>query len=214
MPRASKFHLDADDIVAAAIAIVREQGLDALSMRTLAHRLGVSPVPLYNRIGNKDALVDKLAETLLADLAPPAAEGELWVAYAARWASELRRRLRATPDTRLILQSRRWAYVDATRPLVDRMRAGGVRADDAVRACRLLMWATIGFVAVEAGGVEAGRVRPVGVEASGVATGDSDARERVAGGDATGVTEPEADALFTTQIAYLLAGLQGEARDS
>jgi TetR/AcrR family tetracycline transcriptional repressor len=198
VPRASNFHLDPDDIIAAAIAIVREDGLDALSMRTLAARLGVSPVPLYNRIGNKEALVDKVAETLLADLAPPVSNGEPWFDYAGRWAAELRRRLRATPDTRLILQSRRWAFVDATRPLIERMRASGVPADAAVRACRMLMWATIGFVAVEAGAAD-----PDGGP-------ERDRRARIAGSDPTGVSPTDADALFTAQLDFLLAGLRDE----
>ena len=33
-------------------------GAIAVSMRRVAARLGVSPIPLYSRVGNKDALLD------------------------------------------------------------------------------------------------------------------------------------------------------------
>ena len=64
MSRQADFDLDADEIVSAAVEIFRESGLDAVSMRSVAARLGVSPVPLYSRIGNKDALVDAIADRL------------------------------------------------------------------------------------------------------------------------------------------------------
>jgi AcrR family transcriptional regulator len=192
VPRATEFKLDADEIVGAAIAILKEQGLDAVSMRSVAARLGVSPVPLYSRVGNKDALVDRIAETLLADLAPAVSQDESWLEYAHRWAGELRRRLKATPDTRLILGSRRWAYVEASQPLIDRMRADDIPADEAVRACRLLTWCTVGFVAMETASLK---------------PPSRTSNRRVAGGHPAGVSADEADALFDAQLGYLLGGL-------
>src|SRR5216683_2954396 len=132
MTKPSAYDLDADEIVTAAVEIFRESGLDAVSMRSVATRLGVSPVPLYSRIGNKDALVD------------------------------------AIPDD-------------------------GFRADAAVQACRLLMWATVGFVAVESGARPPRRPRAVRP-----------------GGDAGGVDTAEADALFTIHIRHLVDGIARE----
>src|SRR4029077_12577207 len=86
MSRQADFDLDADEIITAAVDIFRESGLDAVSMRSVATRLGVSPVPLYSRIGNKDALIDALADRLFADVAPPRCEEETWADYSARWA--------------------------------------------------------------------------------------------------------------------------------
>src|SRR5215213_1126811 len=114
MAKSSEFQLGAEDILDAAIEILRESGLDAVSMRSVAGRLGVSPVPLYSRVGNKDALLDAVADRLLRDLAPAAAADELWSSYAQRWAHALRSRLRQAPDARLILGARRWAYVEAS----------------------------------------------------------------------------------------------------
>lgn len=196
MAKVTEFQLDAESILDAAIEILRERGLDAVSMRSVAGRLGVSPVPLYSRVGNKDALLDALAERLLHDLAPPASVDEPWSAYARRWACELRCRLRQAPDARLILGARRWAYVEASRPLIGVMRSSGFTPECAVRACRLLMWTTVGFVAMEGG--------PTLV--------DSDtARRRLAGGDPAGVTQDDVEELFETHLRYVVEGIARDA---
>ena len=195
MTRAPDFDLDADEIVTAAVEIFEESGLDAVSMRSVAARLGVSPVPLYSRIGNKEALVDAIADRLLVDLAPPSAEGEPWDRYAMRWARELRARLRRASDSRLILSPGRDAYVEASRPLVDAMRSDGMPTDAAVQAVRLLMWAAVGF-----GGVESGVEPPARAR-----------RPARPGGDPGGVDAAGVDALFDLHIRYLLEGITRDA---
>jgi AcrR family transcriptional regulator len=188
------FDLDADEIVTAAVEIFQESGLDAVSMRSVSSRLGVSPVPLYSRVGNKDALLDAIAERLLVDLAPPSNEGEPWNEYGMRWARELRVRLRRARDSRLIVWPGRAAYVEATRPLVETMRRDGFATDAAVQACRLLTWATVGFAAVESGVEPPGRSR----------------RQARPGGDPGGVDAAEVDTLFDLHIRYVIEGI---ARD-
>ncbi len=196
MSRAGDFELDADEIVAAAIVILQERGLDAVSMRNVADRLGVSPMPLYTRVGNKAALIDAVADHLLVDLAPVAQVAEPWPEYAGRWCRELRDRLKQTPDSRLYLGAAREAYVEASRPLVAALRGGGLSAEAAVQACRLLMWATVGFVAMEQG-------------SSAPASGARSAARpgRLSGSDPGGVTQAEADELFDLQIGILTAGI-------
>jgi TetR/AcrR family tetracycline transcriptional repressor len=193
MSRQADFDLDADEIVSAAIEIFRESGLDAVSMRSVATRLGVSPVPLYSRIGNKDALVDAIADRIFANVTPPRVESETWESYAARWAAALRAQLVPARESRLILSLGRDAFVEVSRPLVDAMRHDGFHTDAAVQACRLLMWAAVGFVAVESGARPPRRpkqVRP--------------------GGDAGGIDAAEVDTLFNIHIRYLIGGI---ARD-
>ena len=143
------FDLHADEIVDAAIAILNEQGLDGVSMRNVGARLGVSPVPLYRRVGNKDDLLDAMARRLLSGMAPEPEPGEPWAPYATRWAHAVRRRLSETADMRLTMGHRRAPFVDATRPLIDVLRSQGFVPDDAVRTARLLLWAVTGFAAVE-----------------------------------------------------------------
>ena len=191
-----EFDLDAEEIITAAVEIFRESGLDAVSMRRVSSRLGVSPVPLYSRVGNKQALVEAIADRLLRDVAPALDDGEGWADYTVRWARALRGRLRLARDSRLIVTPDRAAYVEASRPLIEVMRRDGMPADAAVQACRLVMWATVGFGAVESG-VEPptrrrGPTRP--------------------GGDPGGVDAEEVDALFDLHVRYLIEGIQGEQR--
>jgi AcrR family transcriptional regulator len=184
--------LNAEQIVAAAVEILREGGLDAVSMRSVAGRLGVTPPPVYARIGNKDALLDAIAQHFLADLAPPLDRDEPWPDYARRWAHQLRQRLTAAADSRLFLQVKRPTYLEATKPLLKCMRRDGMSKDVAVRACRLLTWAIVGFVAMD---------HPPSA---------SRRRDRLAGSDPAGVTAEEIDELFAAHIGYLIDGI---ARD-
>jgi TetR/AcrR family transcriptional regulator, tetracycline repressor protein len=192
--RQADFDLDADEIVTAAVEIFHESGLDAVSMRSVATRLGVSPVPLYSRIGNKDALVDAIADRIFANVTPPRIDDETWESYAVRWAGALRSQLVPAQESRLILSLGRDAFVEVSRPLVDAMRHDGFRADAAVQACRLLMWATVGFVAVESGARPPRRPRAVRP-----------------GGDAGGIDAAEVDTLFNIEIRHLIDGI---ARDT
>ena len=192
MSKPEAFQLDVDDIVGVATEIFLEKGLDAVSMRSVSARLGVSPVPLYSRIGNKEDLVDAIADRLLADLAPSTWPDEPWPDYATRWSVEIRRRLLAAADSRLILRERRHQYVDATRPLIHVMRANGLASDTAVQGCRQLIWAIVGFVALEGHQTNPAQDR---------------SRLRRAGGDPAGVTKEEIEELFMLQIRYLIEGI-------
>lgn len=162
-------------------------------MRTVAARLGVSPVPVYRRVGNKDALLDAMAYYLLADVVPPLLPGVSWRDYAIEWATALRDRLGGTSDTSLLIGGRRAAYVEASKPLVVALQSAGFAEDAAVQACRLLIWAVAGFVAVETR-------RPDTKPRSG-------ARSRP-GGDPHGISAAEADELFQLHLQLLVGGLQ------
>jgi TetR/AcrR family tetracycline transcriptional repressor len=187
--------VEAEDFVRAAIAIFEEQGLDAVSMRSVSARLGVSPVPLYNRLGNKESLLDAMADQLLVDAVPPMETGEVWNEYAVRWATALRDRVSGTPDVRLLLGNRRSPYVAASRPLVEALRAAGFAADSSVQTCRLLLWATIGFVVVE---MRRSDALPA-------------AKGGKPGGSPSGVSAAEADQLFRLHIGYLLRGVEQDS---
>ena len=189
---ASEIDLSAEQIVAAAVEILREGGLDSVSMRSVATRLGVTPPPVYARIGNKDALLDAVADHFLSDVAPALRSGEQWPDYARRWTRRMRRQLAEAADSRLFVQVGRSAYLEASRPLLKSMRRDGMSTDSAVRACRLLTWATVGFVAMDRSGAKAPPSRR---------------RGRPAGSDPDGVTATEVDQLFTAHIDYLIDGI-------
>ncbi|WP_375760553.1 TetR/AcrR family transcriptional regulator [Corallococcus exercitus] len=63
--------LSRDLVVETAVALVREQGLRQLSMRTLAQRLGVTPMAVYKHVANRDALALLCVESILGAVVLP-----------------------------------------------------------------------------------------------------------------------------------------------
>lgn len=57
-----------DDVLDAAMALLRDGGADALSMRRLAGRLGVSTQVVYSRVGGKPDVARALHDRAFADL--------------------------------------------------------------------------------------------------------------------------------------------------
>jgi AcrR family transcriptional regulator len=57
-----------DVVLAAALELIDRDGADALSMRRLAAALGRDPMILYRHAANKAAVLDGVAETVLAQL--------------------------------------------------------------------------------------------------------------------------------------------------
>lgn len=70
-PRTDENPLSRDRVVAEALRIVDQDGLDALTMRALGKRLGVDPMAVYYHIPNKDALLDGIVEAVWAELSLP-----------------------------------------------------------------------------------------------------------------------------------------------
>jgi TetR/AcrR family tetracycline transcriptional repressor len=62
--------LNRDDVLRAALALLNEVGIDALSTRKLAERLGVQSPTLYWHFKNKAALLDAMSEAVVLDNHP------------------------------------------------------------------------------------------------------------------------------------------------
>src|SRR5258708_474014 len=61
---AKRGQLSRSRILAAALDLVDQDGLDPLTMRRLAEQLKVDPMSIYNYLSDKEALLDGLAEAL------------------------------------------------------------------------------------------------------------------------------------------------------
>lgn len=59
-------------VLATAHELLREEGLDALTMRGLAQRLEVAPNALYSHVPSKLALIDEVLDEVLAQVEAPA----------------------------------------------------------------------------------------------------------------------------------------------
>jgi len=58
------------EILDAAVALADERGLDAVSMRSVAELVGVTPMALYPHVGSKAALLDGMVGRLLGQVIP------------------------------------------------------------------------------------------------------------------------------------------------
>jgi AcrR family transcriptional regulator len=151
-PKSSpRLRLNHERISAAAIELVDEDGIDALSMRTLAGRLGVSVMSLYNHVQNKEALLEAIVERVSAELVCPDED--------ATWDEALRQRARSLRNTTL---AHPWSarLVESTPQLGPaRLRAldtllgclvrGGFSIEDAGRAILLIDSYVFGYVLQE-----------------------------------------------------------------
>ena len=69
--------LSRERILDAAIELVDEEGIEALSMRKLGQALGYEAMSLYNHVANKDDLLDGILDLVLAEMEPPEPAGGL-----------------------------------------------------------------------------------------------------------------------------------------
>ena len=63
--------LHRERIVAAAVELADSDGVDALSMRNLARRLGFEVMSLYNHVANKDELLSLMVDAVAAEIDEP-----------------------------------------------------------------------------------------------------------------------------------------------
>ena len=152
MPRQAR--ISRADVLEATLAIAEERGLAAVSMRSVAARLGVTPMALYRHVRDKQDLLDGLVERLLAELPIPDA-GLPWDQRLRAMAASLRATAARHPDVFLMLLHRPVMTPAARRTreaVYDALRDGGLSEELIPRVERLLSTFVIGFAASEAGG--------------------------------------------------------------
>lgn len=142
-------------ILDAALALADEKGLDAVSMRAVAERAGLTAMALYPHVGSKAALLDEMTGRLLATMKLPDAAGQDWqqrlrsLAHAARalihdhpWAATLLFcRPAVTPDAAYTVDIVYTGLLDA-----------GIPESEVPRLERMLSTVVLGFAASEVGG--------------------------------------------------------------
>ncbi|MEY9890643.1 AcrR family transcriptional regulator [Catenulispora sp. MAP5-51] len=69
--RRPKEQLTRERIVAEAVALLDEEGIEALSMRTLGQRLGAGATSLYRHVASKDELIELVTDEVYGELDVP-----------------------------------------------------------------------------------------------------------------------------------------------
>jgi AcrR family transcriptional regulator len=137
--------LNRERVLRAAVALADESGIESLSMRNLAERLGVVPMALYKHVANKEELLDGMVEVVVGEIDPPPRGVE--------WKDAVRQRILSARGTLLrhgwasaVIQTRTHAppavlaHMDA---LIGSFRTGGLSADlthHAMHALGIRMW--------------------------------------------------------------------------
>jgi len=93
-------------VVAEALAVIAQDGAQALTMRSLAARLGVVPGALYHHVGNKQQLHDLLLDGVLAEVDFHTYPSLAWTEQLKVLAHRLRQVLEAHPGIAVILKTR------------------------------------------------------------------------------------------------------------
>jgi AcrR family transcriptional regulator len=143
--------LSRERIIEVALAVVEQEGWDALSMRRLAQELDVWPMAVYRYFQDKDALAEGLVDAAAAKVELPARRGS----WRARLSSLLRgaRAALRWPSSTLAVGADRALLTPSGERIseagLDLLAEGGLRGEEAATAWRALFGYAVGFPAVD-----------------------------------------------------------------
>ncbi len=138
-------------MLAEAIALIDEEGLDALTMRTLSDRLGVVPMALYRHVHSKDDLIDGVLDHATATVPIPPA-GLSWRDGLAALAGSIRATMLRHPAIAARVIDRPSlgpASLMIGEYGIGLLRDAGFDDRTAERGLNLVVVYTLGFVALE-----------------------------------------------------------------
>ena len=182
--------LTREAVLAGARAALAQDGIEGLSMRRLARRLGVAPNALYSHVADRDDLVDALLDDTLNEVRAPDPRSGDWRAGIETIMRRTYQVLLAHPDLVPLYVARRGARgpraVALGEAMLEMLARGGIEGDAATEAMRTLIVHTIGFAAF--------------------ATGDA-----LPPGQSS-LTPKALDRLFVRSLSWLLDGIAHDAR--
>jgi AcrR family transcriptional regulator len=138
--------LSRERILDTALAIVDDEGIEALSMRKLGQALGYEAMSLYNHVANKDDLLDGILDLVLAEMEPPDPDGGLPAIRASALSAHAALQRHPWAANMLMSAARirptRIAYMEA---LLACLRGAGLSADTTYHAYHVIDAHIIGF---------------------------------------------------------------------
>ena len=143
-------------ILDAALQLIDEDGLEALSMRQLGARLGVEGMALYRYVENKATLLDGLVERLVLSLDVHVDERADWTAILVEVAASYRRLAIAHPRAFPLLTTRPPATTAAivrAEPVFAALARGGFGPAERIVAAQTFFAFLNGYLLAEVGTV-------------------------------------------------------------
>jgi AcrR family transcriptional regulator len=155
--------LSRERIVRAAVQVIERDGAEALSMRRVAAELGAATMSLYNHVPNKAALLDDVADLILADLRFAADPDADWREQARAMAHTFRAIARRYPRSVLVVitrQPRSTTGLHTLEVVLAAVRRAGFDGQAAVRVVRTFEVFILGSLMREASLAERPPPRP------------------------------------------------------
>jgi AcrR family transcriptional regulator len=148
-----RVRLDKDRVLRAAIQLADKSGIESLTMRKLAKKLGVEAMTLYYYMANKDDIVNGILELVIGEIEVPA-EGDDWRTSLRRSAISAHEVLLRHPWACSLMMSpvrigpARFRYMES---LLGRLRQAGFSAEMTHHAYHALDSHILGFTMWEVG---------------------------------------------------------------
>jgi AcrR family transcriptional regulator len=198
-------------VIDAAAELVAESGYDALSMRTLGERCGVSAMTLYRHVATKEDLLGALADRILGEITLPAPSCGTWQEEIAAVFRSIHQALVAHPELAEIAARQhlngRNAYEGAEIVLAA-LRRAGISGEPAASAFAALTSFTIGFTQRQTGARSEETLAARSAVVEGLPAEDFG---NVAGLGATFLLR-HSDRQFEDGLQLLIAGLEARAQ--
>ncbi|MBA3737781.1 MAG: TetR/AcrR family transcriptional regulator [Actinobacteria bacterium] len=156
----SREPLTRDRVIEAALRVMDEEGLDAVSMRRVAREVGVEAMSLYHHVEDKEDLLDGICEHIMAGFEFPDPV-EDWAENCKRGARAWRRLLQAHPAVMRLFAEQRGPTrsIESMRPMefaLRILRASGLSDRDTAQAFHAFGGYIQGFVIMELGSIAGG----------------------------------------------------------
>jgi AcrR family transcriptional regulator len=199
-----------DEIASAALRIVDESGLGALSMRSLASALGTGAMTVYNYVTGREGLEELVVAAVVAEVSVPTPSGD-WQQDVHAIAIEMWRGVRVHPAAIPLVLTRRmssatgFAIVDA---LVVALGHAGLTDRDQLAAFHAVFALVIGSAQAELAGPLTGAASEAAAKIGAVAGSEFPHLERLS--KVAMATSVEDD--FDGGLRMLLTGIAARCR--
>lgn len=149
-------------ILDAALEVIQANGVEALGMRSLAKKLGVTAMAIYYYVPSKAALIERLAESMLATVPTPAPSNDAWDAQLRAYALAIWERMSAHPGLSRIVLERPPLKASGRLNLyvLSVLRSAGFDPRSALQATLCFHTYLAGAVSAQVRGSRPGRRRP------------------------------------------------------
>ncbi|WP_295877828.1 TetR/AcrR family transcriptional regulator [uncultured Zhongshania sp.] len=140
-----------EEILAAAVALLQQEELSALSLRQLAKQLDLSPTSLYRYFESKQQLITALGENLISLDAASLPAGFSSEQRLEALLNQLRRQVLTLPgllpqfNSALPAEAMVRTIADLAQPIIDM----NIERGEAIRHAQSLLWMTLGFALFE-----------------------------------------------------------------